>query len=114
MIAPPFGDGAPPGPPWRTSWSDAESSPYSVVELVLDALFVYADATTLPAGASALSVPSTAPLAGDTRRFCSSFEVTRIASGIGLKSKPKSVPESAGVKAPLPTWVATPVAGATV
>ena len=57
----------------------------------------------------AASVPATAPVSGCMRRFCPVSLTTRMRSTVGLKSNPKTVPFSAGVKGAAPMGVAAPV-----
>ena len=59
---------------------------------------------------SGVSVPASAPVSGLSRKFWPVLLTTRMRSTVGLKSKPNSVPLSAGAKAAAPTCVATPVA----
>jgi len=51
----------------------------------------------------------TSPVAGLIRAFCSPSLVRRMASAMGLKSKPNDPPKSAGVNGPVPTAVTLPV-----
>ena len=53
-----------------------------------------------------MSAIATAPVSGFRRRFWPLLETRRMRSTVGLKSKPKLVPASAGVNAAAPIGVA--------
>ena len=82
-----------------------------MVDVAPGKLLVYAAPSTdgVP-GLSLGSDEATLPVTGLRRKFCPALLTTRILSTVGLKSNPNVVPESAGVNAPVPTAIATPLA----